>query len=553
MYRMLIVDDEPAIVEGLGQLFTECGMELDVWQATSSVEALEVIRKMKVDILLSDIRMPEVNGLQLVDEVVSYWPSCRIIFLTGYSEFEYAYAAFQKNVAHYILKHEDDATLLAAVESVISKLEEEKRNGELLKQAMKETAYTQPLIKKQFLEALLLGESAQELLQQEPFSSLTLQLQLSMDEPVLLLAGFVKSWGTGHKLHTYYAIQRIFQSSLTVLLMTEELVHDNHALVWLIQPSRLSGRLMHVDGSPDWGASASYLKGILEMVQNACQETLGADVTFLLSGTAVEWEQLSGELELMRAWMRKRDWLLPNMAIIDLGSQLDLQLAEQVTRKQSGSGRFEAWLLQLEQALKEGDEERSTQLCRSIVADIREDITGSYVEGARKYLSFVLLYMTHVSNGDIPSLWEGEVDASRLFAFEVPDDWEREERYFITLIQRICAYRKEQAEYGGHALIEKIHQYIDERLGEDLSLITIADIAYMNPSYFSRYYKQHTGRNVSEYIQAAKLQASKQLLADPRVKVKDIAQQLGFASPSYFSIFFKKLVGITPQEYREQQ
>ena len=124
MYRMLIVDDEPAIVDGLTELFSECGMDLDVWKATSAEEALAIVRKMRVDVVLSDIRMPEKNGLQLIDEIIAYWPSCKVIFLTGYSEFEYAYAAFQKNVENYILKHEDDATLLAAVQAVVDKLDE---------------------------------------------------------------------------------------------------------------------------------------------------------------------------------------------------------------------------------------------------------------------------------------------------------------------------------------------------------------------------------------------------------------------------------------------
>jgi len=84
-------------------------------------------------------------------------------------------------------------------------------------------------------------------------------------------------------------------------------------------------------------------------------------------------------------------------------------------------------------------------------------------------------------------------------------------------------------------------------------LIKLADVAYMNPSYFSRYYKQHTGRNVSEYIQAARLAASKRMLSDSQWKVKDIAERLGFASASYFSIFFKKITGMSPQDYREYE
>jgi|GEM_PF-790002 len=408
MYRLLIVDDEPAIVDGLGQLFMECGMDLDVWKAASSAEALDVVRKMQVDLVLSDIRMPEVNGLQLVDEILSYWPACQIIFLTGYSEFEYAYAAFQKNVANYILKHEDDDTLLAAVQAVIDKLEEEKRNGERMEQAMRVTEYAQPLIRKQLLEAVLLGEAALELMQQQPFSSVS--LQVSMDRPVLLLVGFVRKAEKGHKLPTFYAIQRLFQTASTSLLTAEELIHDHSALVWLVQPNPGSGRLTMPDGSPDWTATASYLKGMLETVQNSCQELLGIDVTFLLSSLSVQWEELSSELEHIRGWMRKREWLLPGMAIIDLGSDLDVQLGEHPARKlgELGDSRsFESWLQQLEQALREGDEETAYELNTQILTHIRQHLNSNYAEGTRTYLCFALVYMTHACNGDIPTLWEG--------------------------------------------------------------------------------------------------------------------------------------------------
>lgn len=431
MYRMLIIDDEPAIVKGLVQLFSECEMELDVWEATSAYEVMDIIQQVKVDLVLSDIRMPEINGLQLIDEILFYWPSSKVIFLTGYSEFEYAYAAFQKNVENYILKHEDDATLLAAVQAVVDKLDAEMKNEALLEQALKETAYVQPLIKKQFLEALLLGEPLQELLSREPFCSLTFRIRT--DLPVILLSGFVTKWGEGNKLHAYHSIQRIFTTAMTSLLAAEELLFDNSALVWLIQPNPDSQRLTLPDRTPDWKAAAAYLKGMLESVQNSCQATLGVDVSFMISGTALSWNEVHQELEKMKSWIGKNDGLTPTMTIVDMGS----------------------------------------------------------------------------------------------------------------------LHRKEQVQ-GEHALIEKIHRFIDERLGEDLSLIKMADVAFMNPSYFSRYYKQQTGRNVSEYIQSSRLKEAKAMLADSRWKVQDIAQRLGFASPSYFAIFFKKMTGLTPQEFRER-
>jgi len=553
MYRMLIVDDEPAIVEGLAQLFEECGMELDVWKATSADEALHVARRMKLDLVLSDIRMPEKNGLQLMDEILLYWPSCKILFLTGYSDFDYAYEAFQKNVETYLLKHEDDSKVLAAVQAVVLKLEDERKNGELLARAMAQAASVQPLVRKSYLDALMSGEPMRELQLLEPFYSLPLELR--KDVPVMLLAGFVRKWSGaaayGSKLHACYGVQAIFREMLTTLLAVEELVYERSALVWLIQPNPEADRLTLPDRSPDWRATASYLKGILESVQNLCQETLDVEVTFVLSRDGLHWDEIHREFETMRSWMRQQDWLAPHMTIIDMNAA-SAPVSERTWKRLSDSGQFDRQMQQLEQALRDGDETEAERLCRLAVSAVRRDLSGSYTEGARNYLRLALLYLTQACEGEMPDSREGEPDISRLFAFEVPDDWLAEEGYFIRLGAWICAGRRKRSEAGEYALIDKIHQFIDGHLGEDLSLIRLAGVAFMNPSYFSRFYKQRTGRNVSEYIHAAKLQAAKALLEDGMEKVQDIAQQLGFASASYFSIFFRKMTGMTPQDYRER-
>lgn len=249
--------------------------------------------------------------------------------------------------------------------------------------------------------------------------------------------------------------------------------------------------------------------------------------------------------------MRQRDWLAPHMTIVDLNAATD-PLSERTWKRLSDSGQFDRQLQQLEQALRDGDEAEAERLCRLAVSAVRRDLSGSYAEGARNYLRLALLYLTQACDGDMPDPQEGDPDISRLFAFEVPDDWLAEERYFILLGARICAGRRKRSETGENALIDKIHQFIDGHLGEDLSLIRLAGVAFMNPSYFSRFYKQRTGRNVSEYIHAAKMHAAKALLEDGTEKVQDIAQRLGFASASYFSIFFRKMTGMTPQDYRER-
>ena len=107
MYRLLLVDDEPDIVEGLYNAFYNYeGLELDIFKAYSAYEALDILNSERIDIVLSDISMPGMNGLEMMRQVKSRWPHCQVIFLSGYTEFDYIYQANQLEAVSYILKTE---------------------------------------------------------------------------------------------------------------------------------------------------------------------------------------------------------------------------------------------------------------------------------------------------------------------------------------------------------------------------------------------------------------------------------------------------------------
>lgn len=97
MYRLLIVDDEPYIVDGLQALVEQWDLpeELDVRCAYSADEALEAADLAKIDVCLTDIRMPGMDGIRLQGEMLRRWPQCKVIFLTGYDDFEYAQSAIR--------------------------------------------------------------------------------------------------------------------------------------------------------------------------------------------------------------------------------------------------------------------------------------------------------------------------------------------------------------------------------------------------------------------------------------------------------------------------
>ena len=126
MYRVLIVDDEPYVAHAMAELLEEkSGRELDLYCAYHGKDALTVLQEGRVDLMLCDIRMPDMTGLQLQRLVMERWPLCRTVFLTAYSSFDYAYEALSMHAAGYILKSEPDDEILRYVEGVFRRMDQE--------------------------------------------------------------------------------------------------------------------------------------------------------------------------------------------------------------------------------------------------------------------------------------------------------------------------------------------------------------------------------------------------------------------------------------------
>ncbi|SEO72475.1 response regulator [Paenibacillus sp. OV219] len=327
MYRLLIVDDEPVIVNGLVQLFQgNSEFELDIVKAYSANEALEIAKTSKLDIMVSDIRMPKKSGLQLVDEMVYYWPSCRIIFLTGYSEFEYVYEAIQKNVENYILKTEGMEPIFRAVKTAIQKLDAEKKARVLVEKAQLQLQFTESLLKKELLEGLLRGETIASLRANPQYADI--ELGVSPEHPAMLLVGQLDSreeLASSQKWKMLQVVQQLVCHQLPASIHIEQMVYDASALVWLLQPdNELASRLKLLTDEVDMRSFATYVKGVLESVQNECEERTGISVLFATSSNLRNWAFIHEQVEQASVLIRRSFSLGKAMIILDMDKPAEM-------------------------------------------------------------------------------------------------------------------------------------------------------------------------------------------------------------------------------------
>ena len=135
MYRLLIVDDEIDNVYWLEEMFQyDLKEELEVHTAVSGKEALELLNRIRFDVVLTDIKMPGMTGMELYDRIRENWPACKVIFLTAYPQFEDIYRVSQDKDVKYILKSEEEKVIKATVEEAFEEIRQMTRRKEELRQ-----------------------------------------------------------------------------------------------------------------------------------------------------------------------------------------------------------------------------------------------------------------------------------------------------------------------------------------------------------------------------------------------------------------------------------
>lgn len=506
-YSVMLVDNEPAIPRGLMQLidWNACGCRVSAI-ASDGLDAVRKIREMPPDILISDIRMPEMSGLELCAWTREHYPNIQMILLTGFPDFEYAQQAIQYQVVDFVLKPTTENALIAAL----------RKAGERLK---KETAGADNR-KSLILEQQML---LSELIYKNRHSFLYTLNRLN--EMHIVLTGF-------------------YVLCLDVLLQNEKQPDPDSVLAQAQEVLlRCSG------GNPVYFVPKSDC---------CCYAILclpeGED-PFSICSAATE------------AADRKTDFILTIGISRHHGNPLHLQAAareaddaQQFTRYSSQPSVMRCENLP---CLSEETARRMLEKLRLVESALENrsyEATVRHLDGFFDFLHdrklpfssiyqmtqllynfcVSLLLSYNLSSGNPPQ----RVSDLR---GQTPGALEEELRGF--LLETLDRISKTPGNIDN--LIYTLKQYIDQNYPMDLSLDTLATQVHLSPSYLSKLFKKEMGENLSTYILNTRIQHAKLLLRTTDKKAYEIAEAVGIYDPVYFSKIFKKTTGFKPKEYRD--
>ena len=516
MMKVFLVDDEIAIRESLRNSFPweEEGFLL-VGEAPDGEMALPMIRDLGADILLTDIRMPFMDGIRLCEEVQRTMPWVERIILSGYDDFAYAQKAMALGVRHYLLKPVTSAELRSALQRARDQIEEKRRDRERLTALRQSISHGSRFLRDKLLSSLFTDEG-------DP-----------SDDDALLKQ--MRTLGVNLAAPCYAVIDISFDAA------DDERAACRAALCDLAD---MSGGGVLTCGAPH-GARA------LVMGDNHADTEERA---YSFANSAIRLPELLSQEELLFAvgetvddyhTIRRSMQSARHVRHLQIAAGLRGRRIAGVDESTAAGGAVsEADLSPLNERLQYASEEDVEAIMTGYTASMDPALALGYLRVAAPLAA---RRMIGEAGGD-----PREIITDGQIAQALRAEGEAGLHRLSDLVRRAIAFRADSGMGQGSGVVSQARRFLSERYADpNLMLQDVADEVHVSQSHFSTLFSQETGLTFTQYLTALRLGKARELLSTTALRSSQIAREVGYNDAHYFSYLFKKHTGVTPSDYRK--
>lgn len=498
MYRILIVDDERIERNGIRFLLKKLNMEFDIDEAVNGLDALEKIRKEDYDILLTDVKMPFMDGIELIDNVVNEKKKLRCVIFSGCNEFDYAKRAIRLGVVDYILKPVDPKEFKDTMDKVVNELEEARASDELKSKSIE-------FLYEHALYMLVNGENIDAI--RKEYNGLELDFAKFRR---ILLVEFNRDF-FGRRDVDFKKNEKITGLGIQRYLN----LNQQQELIFLgagIDAVEVAGELVKI---------------IKSDYDEDCYIAVSTEIE-----NPEDMEQKVDELdELM-----DNKFYHPEIKVFYPNMESDA----------SGMIQFDddTLMKQMKQDIKMKDVEALREHFDKFCEKYRHKNECSQI-----YIKFLYSNLLKDIYGSIDDTSEADLnkDVEKLY---MSTDFQSLTGLVEAAIDRLASSFNNKSQTG-HREVELVKQYIYRNFGSELGIDMLSDMVYLAPSYLSTVFKKETGQNLSKFIKSYRMERAKDMLENSMAKIVDIGATCGYQNVSYFCSSFREFYGVSPQKFRE--
>ncbi|SHF40706.1 two-component system, response regulator YesN [Caldanaerobius fijiensis DSM 17918] len=536
MYKLLLVDDEEEVRKGIIKKieWEKYGFDM-VAEAENGWDALDVAEKMEPDVVITDIKMPFMDGIKLAENLREKYPTIKVIILTGYDEFEYAQKAIKLNVVDYVLKPISSRELIDVLVKVKSQIDEEIAQRQDIQVLREHYRKSLPILREKFLASLVMGR-----LNKGEIAEKARAYGINLDGKRFVVS--IVSVDNSDELPPdmgFILPQDSELLSFAVLNICEEIVEKYQLGIAFLNNEQVV--IITVSDESDEYTVIKKTISTLEEIRSNIEKFLKFTVTVGVGVVCGDIGDISNSYK---------------QAVSALDYRLIL-----------GNNRV-IWIEDIEPQREEKiifDEEKERMLTSCIKVGTPEDIEEVVdrlfegVDWAKVSINDYKVYLIEILTTILKTTKGLNINTEEIFGANLDIFTEV---YKFNNIQAVKGWLKgicikimnsilndRQDTYK--LIVEKAKEYARSHYGEsDITIDRVCRLLHISPTYFSFIFKKETKTTYMNYLLKIRMEAAKELLRTTNMKVFEVAEKVGYTEPNYFSYSFKKYVGISPTEYR---
>lgn len=529
--RILIVDDETLVRIGVKSCIQSQYNSYEIIEAVDGKQALEIAREMKPQLIITDIKMPVMDGLQLIENVNKLELDTRFIVLSCFDEYEYVRKALKMGAKDYILKHKmDPENIYSLIESVKAELDTAGANKNSLVVQNKDSI---DIIKQEFIKSLIRENSYSQDFVNEKVKKYNMRLKGKQFS--LCILG-IDNYG---EVKERYTERDHYLLTYSVCNIADELL-SNYGNGEVAHYSQNKFLILLAFDTNDQKELLQSTFNIIKEIQTTLQRYLNILSSY---GITTPVPSLRGLFKYYGKAQKVYEYKFykGNKSII---------FDYEISQLEEGKGNYllpdaESFCSQLFCCDKED--------ISPVVQQMLKGIAGVFEPYPEKLKLFVidLMEKTLKKMADNYDLFENTISYKEL----IPKISQAENICYLSdslcgMLNQIAKGFREKEKRFCSPMVLKVIKLLESRYEENISLEQVAEELKVNPSYLSRAFKKETGENFVDYLTNIRMKKAKELLKATELSVHEVALHVGYPNQQYFSKVFKKLCNITPTEFK---
>lgn len=525
MYKVMLIDDDVPMLKFLRQLidWDQLGVKL-VGDTYSATKALKMFQEQMPDIVITDIGLPQMNGLELAAHFRSIKPEIRLIFLTCHQDFDYAKQAINLNADSYLIKYELTVDRLTeSLTKALNQLQTTNLNKE--RDSYVEVLHRNlDLLKKSFFKQVAKGEAPETLL---AFAN---RLGIQWDKPSFMVGVCYVMYSS---VITKYECEDFSLIEYCVYNIADELTKE-YAGISVFHEKGFLAVIFNYQSSLKLG-ERQYMRTYMQEVQQKCRQFLGVEIGVICGPNKQALLEIGGAFRQMDNILSAMYYLDPKTVDWNTVSQNEYSPAASL---------FDKIKVELMEAVNQADMkiiEEQLQHLLDTAKSFRVE-PSEFVNICTGILRMIELQQSKSST--LESFYASFLDTIHAVDTVGLMRWKLEQ--FVVATKMASETRTNEPK------LQVIDQYIKQNLTETITSVDVANHLFLSPSYFSRYFKKLTGENFTDYVHSYKIKLASKMLPNSDDSIEQVALKLGYSDRTYFSKVFKKYFGVTPGEFKSK-